>query len=267
VTTGAAHELRLVLALTAAVWSWCAAWGCAPPAEHDPDAAPEGPYPLSVDPEDGSAGVFTDKIIRVRFSDHLDERSLRSGRLSLRSGSISLWVRSFYDPVRRDLVVWSSSTMRKYATWSFGIEEGVRGLDGGEVAAGQVTSFRTGEQIGGEQPFERLNYEDHVRPIFSSSCASCHGGPGQPIAGLALDDAAGVASTLLGAPAEGWPGWKRAAPGRPGESYLLYKLIGDERIAGLRMPRSFEGSGFAPPLAAAEQEAVADWLAGGAAFF
>lgn len=241
--------------------------GCAPPAEPDPDAAPDGPWPVSVDPVSGAAGVPIDKVIRVRFSDHLDEASVTSARLSLTSGTISMWVMSYYDPVRGELVAWPSGRLRKFATWVFALEEGLTGLDGAAVAAGRVTAFRTGGQAGDDHPFDVLDYETHVKPVFDAACASCHGGPGAPIAGLDLDDAGGVIQTLLGAPADGWPGWKRAAPGRPGESYVLYKLIGDGRIAGSRMPRSFEGDGSAAPLPLAEQLAVADWLASGASFF
>ena len=240
--------------------------GCAPPASPDPDAAPDGPWPVTVDPESGAAGVPVDKVIRVRFSGHLDERTLEAGLLTLRSGTISMWVMSYYDPIRGELVVWPSGRLRQYATWVFRIEAGLAGIDGGEVAAGTVTSFRTGDEAGDDHPFDVLNYHEHVRPIFDAACASCHGGPGAPIAGLALDSAAGVSSTLLGAPADGWPGWKRAAPGRPGESYLLYKLIGDERIAGSRMPRSFEGDGAAAPLPFSDRVRISDWLAGGASF-
>jgi mono/diheme cytochrome c family protein len=241
--------------------------GCAPPAAPDPDAAPDGPWPVAVAPESGATGVPTDPVIRIRFSDHLDERTVTAGRLGLTSGTLSYWLMSYYDPIRGELVVWPSSRLRRYATWVFRIEEGLAGLDGGEVAAGEVTTFRTGGEAGDDQPFAVLDYPEHVRPIFDAACAACHGGPGAPIAGLALDDAGGVAETLLGAPADGWPGWKRAAPGRPGESYLLYKLIGDERIAGSRMPRSFDGDGSAPPLPLADQVMISDWLAGGASFF
>ncbi len=263
----AVHGSRPIPAFAALAPALVVAFGCAPPAEPDPDAAPDGPVPVGVDPEDGATGVFIDKVIRVRLSDHLDERSLTAGRLDLTSGTLSYWLMSYYDPVRGELVVWPSSRLRKFTTWIFSIGEGLTGLDGGEVPAARVTTFRTGDQAGDDHPFEVLNYQDHLKPIFDAACASCHGGPGQPIAGLDLGDAGGVTETLLGAPADGWPGWKRAAAGRPGQSYVLYKLIGDGRIMGSRMPRSLEGDGTAAPLPIAEQRAVADWIAGGAPFF
>jgi hypothetical protein len=241
--------------------------GCEPPSGADPDAAPAGPVAMGVDPAKGEHGVPIDKVIRVRFSDHLDERTLKAGRLTLKSGTLSLWVMSYYDPVRGELVVWPSSKLRRFSTWTFRVEEGLAGLDGGAVAPGTATWFRTGDQGGDDHPFDVLTYEEHVQPIFDTACAACHGGPGAPVAGLALDTPESVTATLLGAPAEGWPGWKRAVAGRPGQSYLLYKLIGDARIAGSPMPRSFDGDGAAPPLSPFEQRRIADWVAGGAPFF
>ena len=240
---------------------------CAPPAKDDPDAAPDGPHPVAVTPEDGAEGVRIDAVVRVRMSDHLDGRSVRSGRLRLASGPISMWLLTYYDPVREELVAWPAGKLRKHALWTFEIEEGVTGLEGDEVPPGTVSTFQTGEEAGDDDPFPVVDYETAVAPVFSGRCASCHGGPLEPLAGLDLSSPEGVSATLLGADADGWPGWKRAVPGRPGQSYLLYKLLGDPRIAGARMPRSLEGDGDAAPLGGDERRAVADWLASGAGLF
>lgn len=239
---------------------------CAPPAEVDPDAAvPEGPHPVAVDPSPGDFLVPTDKVIRIEFSDHLSGRSVSRYRFALYSGPIDLWVMSYYDPVRRQLVVWPSAAMRANAVWVLELDEGLTGLDGSPVAPGPVTHFTTGASGGDNLPFPALTFAQDIEPIFNASCASCHGG-GDALAGVDLDSAEGVQATTLGVTAEGWPEWKRIVPGRPGESYLLYKIIGDERIAGAPMPRAFDDA--APTqLHPAEQQLIADWIAGGAAFF
>jgi hypothetical protein len=172
---------------------------------------------------------------------------------------------SYYDPVRGRLSVWPSASMWKNATWLLEIKPGLAGLDGLLVETGVVTEFRTGEEGGDNQPFPILNYEDHIRPIFDARCASCHNDSG--VADLDLSSADSVAATALGVPSTGWPDWKRITASRPGESYLIYKIIGDERISGAPMPRSWDDDDPAPPLHAEDQEAIVDWIASGAAFF
>ena len=240
--------------------------GCQPPPDVDPDAAPAGPYPIAVDPEPGSEGVVTDPVVRVEMSDHLSGRSIKRSRLSLASGGMSMWVMTCYDPVRRRLSVWPSARLRKNATWVFSFDEGMKGLDGEEVPAGEVTRFRTGEEPGDNSPFKTYSYERDVKPIFEERCASCHGGAGAGLAGLRLDTAEAVGETALGVRSTGWPDWSRIVPARPSESYLLYKIIGDPRVAGTAMPRG-EGLEDAPPLTRGERELVSDWIASGAAFF
>lgn len=252
----------LVAALVVLAWPS----GCAPPAEEDPDAAvPPGPHPIGAEPEIGAEGVPIDKVIRIEFSDHIDGKSVTRERFKLYSGPISLWVMAFYDPVRGRLSVWPSGSMWKNATWVLELNPGLTGLDGLLVEPVVVTEFRTGEAGGDNQPFPFLNYEEHVKPIFDARCASCHDDGG--MAGLSLSSAESTAATALGVPSSGWPEWNRITSSRPGESYLIYKIIGDDRISGAPMPRSWDEAEPAPALTPGEQETISDWIASGAAFF
>jgi hypothetical protein len=251
----------------AAVWALVALGGCAPPPEEDPDAAvPPGPHPVWSDPANGDTDVLIDKVIRVGMSDHLDGRSVRRNRFKLYSGPLAMWVMVQYDPVRQRLSVWPSVSMWKNTTWGLELLDGLAGLDGSPVTPVVVTEFRTGAASGDNQPFPFLNYEEHVKPVFDARCASCHGGTG-PVADLDLASADGIGDTALGVSSTGWPEWKRITASRPGESYLLYKIIGDERIVGAPMPRSWDESAPATPLPLEDQQAVADWIASGTAFF
>lgn len=241
--------------------------GCAPPDEVDPDAAlPPGPYPVSVDPVGGEMGVFIDKVLRTEFSDHIDGHGIASSAFRLGSGPVSMWVMSYYDPVRRKLVVWPSSFMRKNADWVFELKEGLTDLEGNPVEPGIVTSFRTGEEAGDDMPFPWLYYDHDVAPIFAARCASCHGGA-SPMAGLSLENVDGTWQTAVGAPADGWTGWDRIVSSRPGESYLVYKIIGDHRIVGKQMPRILFDGEQAQPLSDEEMEVVSDWIASGTLLF
>jgi hypothetical protein len=254
-------------AIAAASGGWL---GCAPPPEMDPDAGvpPGGPEPTNVEPGWGAENVFVDKVIRVTFSDHLDSRSFKQSRVDLYSGSISKWTMSYYDPVRSQMVVWPSSNMLKSVYWVLALDEGITGIDGKPVAPQAVAYFKTGEQEGDNEPFAHRSFSAEVEPIFDRRCISCHGGkPGQGYADLRLDSEEAILSTAVGVKSSGWADWDIIAPARPGESYLLYKIIDDERIAGTSMPRAADLDGPAEPLTKTEQETLADWIVGGALFF
>ena len=139
------------------------------------------------------------------------------------------------------------------------------GFDVPACEAGALGTENHSPSCGGLYVACCITYEQHIAPIFDARCSGCHGADG--IADLRLDSAEGVAGTALGIPSTGWPEWNRITTSRPGESYLLYKIIGDERISGLPMPRSWDEHDPAPPLTADEQEAISDWIASGTAFF
>ncbi len=260
----AVHKLRLA----ALLGTWCMLVArCAPPAEIDSDASPEPSLiVLSSDPHDGAADIPTDKVVKIYMSDHVSGESVRRSRFSLTSGNLSMWLMAHYDPVRGRLVVWPSSSMRKGATWVFEFVDGLEGLDGERVPSGVVTTFETGDEGGDNHPYDEYNYQEHVAPIFESRCSSCHSG-GSPISGLSLASVDTVVDTAIYREADGWYGWSRIEPSKPGASYLLYKLIGDPRIGGDQMPRSFDPDVPTTPLAQEELEIISDWIAGGAVFF
>jgi mono/diheme cytochrome c family protein len=237
---------------------------CAPPAE-EPDAGlPDGPTVLWVEPADGATDVAINPIVRVGVSDHLDDRTVSGGAFKLYSGPLSYWMMAYYDPVARRVVAWPSSKLRENAEWVFEAQAGIEARDGGPLAAGRLTGFRTGAATGDDQPFAAAEYLGDIAPIFGSRCASCHGGAA-PIAGLALDTAAGVVDTALGIPSDGDAEMDRVTPARPGQSFLIYKIIDDAPVSGDRMPRSFDEDAPAAPLSPDEQQIISDWIAGGAA--
>ncbi len=243
---------------------------CAPPPKNDPDAGvpPGGPQSIDVDPAFGMYNIPIDKIIRVTFSDHLDSRQFDQSMFDLYSGSLSLWVMSFYDPVRRQLVAWPSKSMRKRMAWVLAINEGLVGIDGEPVAPAVLTRFRTGDLATEESPYAVQSFSDDILPIFERSCASCHGGRStDALAGLRLDSIQAIHETAVGRESQGWPGWDLIAPSSPGGSYLLYKIIGDKRIAGMRMPRTLDLNESSSPLPLAEQKALSDWIASGVTFY
>ncbi len=259
-----------VVACLAAIAVLLAGWlSCAPPVENDQDAAVPlgGPYIVTVDPHQGANNVYLDKVFRVTLSDHIDVKTINQNSISLFSGPIKLWTMAFYDPVRRQLVVWSTRSMRKQAIWVLNIEKGVTGIDDSPVVSGPATSFRTGVQLGQEVPFARPSFSSEIMPVFQKHCSSCHSGQtDEGIASLRLDSVEAIKETALNVKAGGWPGWNRITPEHPGESYLLYKVSGDERIAGTRMPLAQNMDGPAQSLSQSEMEALSDWIVSGVPF-
>ena len=95
-----------------------------------------------------------------------------------------------------------------------------------------------------------------VQPIFTASCARCHGGT-RPSAGLSL--AAGASHAALVGVAASCGGRTRVVAGAPTASYLLDKLAGTNLCGGARMPLN------GPPyLTAAEVDLIRRWIAAGA---
>jgi hypothetical protein len=252
-----ARGLLCAAALAASVQLGACAYEAADP---DSDA---GIVFTSIDPPDGAVDVPTDVVFQLGTSAHLDDRTVSGGAFRLHSGSLASWLMAYYDPAGRRVVVWPSAKLRDGADWVLALEDEIAGRDGGRIAAGPVTGFTTGDGPGGLAPFPELRYEPDLRPIFEARCASCHGGDA-PVAGLALDGPSAVTDTALGVSSQGDPSLDRIKPGRPGQSYMVYKIIDDGGTAGARMPRSFYADEPAAPLTTAEQQAISDWIAGGA---
>ncbi len=112
-----------------------------------------------------------------------------------------------------------------------------------------------------------------VLPLLRRSCAvmGCHASMG-PALGLDLSSVEGVARSAVGIASVEWPsvsgdidrgnvqwaGLQRIAPGAPGESYLVYKLLGVGPVRGARMPRG------AAAWSSQDVQLVSDWIAAGA---
>jgi len=91
--------------------------------------------------------------------------------------------------------------------------------------------------------------------IFTPVCTVCHAGAQAPL-GLRLDEGASYAM-LVNVPSVQVPGFFRAAPGDPDNSYLVQKIEGRAAVGG-RMPLG------GPPLSAEQINLVRQWIAAGA---
>lgn len=102
-----------------------------------------------------------------------------------------------------------------------------------------------------------VGFSSQVQPILTESCtgSGCHGGR-MPAEGLDLT-AVNAYDALVGVAATQCSERQRVAPGKPGSSYLINKLLGMDLCSGTRMPK---GS----PLGQAEIQIIMDWIAAGA---
>jgi hypothetical protein len=251
--------------------AWIVISQCAPPKDVDYDApdasqAPDAPVYIKVDPPAGKENVDRRHVFRITFDKHLNSRTLTPGRLSLSSGMAGRWTLSYYDPVHKQLVAWPAGPMLRQSTWILTLNKGIDGLNGLPVYPGELTWFRTGDDAVAETAFKIRSYETEVKPIFQKHCISCHGGGGEAISGLRLDSESHILETAINEPAIGWQDWTRIVPTRPGESYLLMKIVGDENLPGKTMPRSLDAA-EATPLTTVEKDILMEWIAGGTPFF
>lgn len=230
---------------------------------------------IASDPGNGAQGVDRAARLRVFFDRLLLPLDVHRGHVLLRSGELSVFVELRYDPIERAVIVESESALDPDVVWRLRVE-GLRDLDRREMEPWEI-AFRTGSEAIGEDP-EAVSFAD-VAPIFEARCASaeCHAGP-SAVLGLDLSSAEGVRSTAVGVAAQQarvgvsdrpWLGTSTlaglarvevvAGVGRPGDSYLVYKVLGDPHVWGARMPPEPE-----PPLGAEELDLLGRWIQAGA---
>jgi hypothetical protein len=245
--------------------------GCKAPTTPDydaPDAAPpeDAPAVVSVSPKNGAKDVNRRPVVRVGFDRQLDATTVKNYTYSLYSGDSGRWLTSYYDPFRKELVVWPAGYLLRQSTWVFELNKGLAAADGIPVTPQVATSFRTGDDIVYETPYHVRYYEEDIAPIFESRCTSCHGGS-EPVAGLKLDSKVGITETAISQPSTGRQNWDLIVPTQPGLSYLLYKLIDDGSTPGMAMPRQLDDNDSPTSLSDDEKEALVDWITMGVVFF
>lgn len=103
-----------------------------------------------------------------------------------------------------------------------------------------------------------VSFARDIAPMLKARCATCHL-TGEEAGGMALYPKAARAS-LLARVATGTT-LHVVEPGKPEESYLLYKLLGTHRERGGQGERMPFG---AAPLDAADIERIRRWIADGA---
>jgi len=217
----------------------------------------------------GFAELTAGEPILLWFDRPLWPRSINRATITVQSGGVSLTPRLRYEPVQHAVrVLIDEAEVRADLEYELSVRSGVTAWDGA-VASGQAT-FRLRFVRRMPVASRSVSFRREVAPLLQERCAStaCHGGA-QPAMGVDLSSPEAIVRTTVAAPSRLWssaaPGgeyyWAGMAlveRGVPGESFLLYKLLGDGPMRGAQMPRG------AAPLSAADLQRVSDWIADGA---
>lgn len=217
----------------------------------------------------GFAELTLGEPVSLWFDQPLWPRSINRATVTVQTGGISLTPRLRYEPVQHSVRVWVDPTeVRTDLEYELAVRAGITAWDGG-VAPAQATfrlRFVSRTPIATRSPSLR----DEVAPLLRERCASgsCHGAT-QPAMGLDLSSAEAIVRTTVGVSSRLWSGsggggefyWSGMSlveRGAPGESFLLYKLLGDGPVRGALMPRG------AASLDGASLQLISDWIADGA---
>jgi hypothetical protein len=217
--------------------------------------------------EDLQENVPRDVHIQLSFNQPLDPLSLEQTDISIESGELTVRGRTKYDLLRRTLTFEPSTNLRGNLWYKFVLKNTPYSIMGTASRQEEINMlFRTGEDLSGEDPPAPapVDFEAEIYPVFTANCI-CHSQV-NPLLDVQL-----IYNTpeefLHGAVAtdsKEWQNWQIISPGSHEKSYLMYKLLGDERlglpaITGERMPPP-----PVPALAEAAIETVRNWIEQGA---
>ncbi|AKF06491.1 Ig-like domain-containing protein [Sandaracinus amylolyticus] len=240
------------------------------------EPAPDGSAPRVIATVPAPAADDVDRLARMQvvFDRPLAPSSVSAASVRVVSGARVVPIAVHADPTLPGLRIVPQSELDPDARWELRVE-GVRDLDG-VVAQRHVVVFRTGRAA--SAPPDEVPPWSEIGPLLAQRCGECHGGEAS-VLGLDLGSAEGVRSTAIrvasrqtgerpraGAVVTGLGGMTRievfGSAGRPEESYLVYKLLGDPHVAGERMPPPGDAGDHA--LSRDEIARVAAWIRGGA---
>ncbi|MFO0556880.1 MAG: hypothetical protein U0269_02560 [Polyangiales bacterium] len=217
----------------------------------------------------GFAELTAGEPIALWFDRPLWPRSINRATITVQSGGVSLTPRLRYEPVQHAVrVLIDAGEVREDLEYELSVRGGITAWDGA-IAAGQAT-VRLRFVRRAPVASRSVSFRGEVAPLLQERCSSamCHGGA-EPAMGVDLSTPEAIVRTTIAAPsrlwsssAPGgefyWAGMTLIERGSPGESFLLYKLLGDGPMRGAQMPRG------AAPLSASELQRISDWIAEGA---
>lgn len=217
----------------------------------------------------GYAEHPVDEPIELVFDRPLWPRSINRGTVTVQSGEVSLVPRVNYEPTRRAVVLTvDRASVRFDLEYVLSIREGISSWDGATALGLASRRVRFVDRVSSAEPPVSLRGE--IAPALRSACATsgCHSAQDRTM-GLDLSSPEGILQTTVSrrsreweASSAGaefyWGGMNLVEPGAPGESFLVYKLLGEGPMRGAQMPRG------AAALDRSVAARISAWIAQGA---
>jgi len=278
--------------LAAAAFAVFACSACSSPGGAAFEPAPTGPLRAVVTtapPPRDDGSVPRDARWVIELDGYVDPDSVFYGPITLRTGTGSFDFAWTIDFVARQIVVTPRSPLLPGARYTL-VAKGLVALDGRVLEETTVHTALAGSDMVGPPPAPPApTWKGEIEAIVGLCAATCHtttGGDGAPRVPARMLDLTGDPTDpvwgLIGVPSVGQRGTlrplARVAPGDPGRSALLRKLIGgnpraDSRdepypnmaVDGRRMPiPPDDGEPGYPPLDDVLIRELQAWIAAGA---
>jgi len=218
---------------------------------------------------EGQEDVPRDTRVELVFNQPLDPATLAGAELKLESGGLTVGGKRDYDLLARKVVFTPPGNLRRNLWYRFKLTKAPLSIMGTRAEENEISIlFKTGEQTGTPRPPSpaAVDFAGELFPLFASSCGACHG-PFNPMMGarFAYDTPEEFLAGAVATGSKEWKGWRIVDPGRHETSYLMYKLLGDDRlglptVTGATMPPPPDND----PLPLEAIEKVRDWIEQGA---
>jgi hypothetical protein len=211
--------------------------------------------------------VARDIRVKLTFNQPLDPDSMNGVEMSIESGSLKTGGRKKYDLLTSTLTFIPNGTLRANLWYKFILKKPPLSVMGTRSKQDEINIlFKTGTRLAQDEPPapSAVNFADEVFPFFGANCR-CHGSF-NPLMGVQLvyDTPEEALAGAVDTDSKEWKNWKIIEPARHERSYLMYKLLGDDRlgmptVTGDRMPPPPE-----PEIAMDAIEKIRDWIEQGA---
>ena len=216
----------------------------------------------SVSIGDGQTNVPANASIEVRFNQPLDPMSLGDASMRLASGDLFVPADVRYDALTRTLVLDPRSDLRDGLWYTFTMDGFPLSIMGTACTGDTLeVRFRAGSSTIPPLTRPAVDFEDDVWPILRSCSCHTEETPFMEYV-IAYPSAGEFLEASVGTPSHEWHGWLVVEPGRHETSYIIYKMLGDERLG---MP-TIMGESMPPrsPLPMEYVETIRDWIEQGA---
>ncbi len=219
----------------------------------------------SVNVAEGDTDVPLDVSIEIRFNQPLDPASLEDASMQLGSGSLRSLADVRFDALTRTLVFDPRSDLRPGLWYEFTMDAFPLSIMGTAYLDEPLQiRFGTGTETGATPAVPRpaVDFETKVWPVIGAGGCGCHSEASRAMGFVIPADPDAFLSGSVATPSREWPGWRIVDPGQHARSYLIYKLLGDERLG---MP-TIMGETMPPgaPLPMQDIETIRDWIEQGA---